>query len=489
MTVRILTGDARAMLRTLPDESVHCVVSSPPYWGLRDYQLNPLVWGGRDDCEHVWGETVVLGLPTGDAHATVVRKGRRNLEEQRCKRERGCWCQACGAWRGQLGLEPTPQLYVAHLVEIFREVRRVLRPDGTLWLNLGDCYATGAGAAEAPGGGEQGARWRGDVTRHRDAKRRDHGRPSRNGRGEPQKTRATRDGTHAGKHTAMAAIGPMTQPNRMPIPGLKPKDLVGVPWRVAFALQEDGWWLRQDCIWAKPNPMPESVEDRCTKAHEYLFLLSKSELYHFDQEAILEPAVRAEEIRWAGELPGMHSGESHPGQATRRFRIKGSGNKARKAAAERGTPAATGKNQCASVPWSDIQRNKRSVWTVSSQPFNGEFCTACKTYFAGSALAGLKSWKEKRGKEDVLKRQCSCGAVDAWLSHFATFPPALIEPCIKASCPVGGIVLDPFFGAATTGLVADRLHRNCIGIEANPDYAEMGRQRIAGDAPLLAEVA
>ena len=201
---RILQGDALAVLRTLPAESVHCCVTSPPYFGLRDY-----------------------GVP------------------------------------GQIGLELSYPDYVARLLEVFREVRRVLRSDGTLWLNIGDSYATGAGkVGECPGGGKQGERWKG-----------------------------YRGGHDASPKHADGAIGPMTQANRLPQPGLKPKDLMMIPARVALALQADGWYLRSDIIWAKPNPMPESVTDRPTKAHEYLFLLSKSERYFYDYEAIKEPAI------------------------------------------------------------------------------------------------------------------------------------------------------------------------------------------------------
>ncbi len=313
MNTRIIIGDALAELRNLPPDSVDCCVTSPPYWGLRDYGVD-----------------------------------------------------------GQIGLESTPAAFIDRLVDVFREVRRVLRPDGTLWLNLGDCYATGAGkVGDHPGGGEQGANW----------------------------------------------AGAKTQPNRMSIAGLKPKDLVGMPWRVAFALQADGWWLRQDIIWAKPNPMPESVTDRCTKAHEYVFLLTKSERYHFDAEAMAEPAGR----------PG------------------GSGNKERRPASARGVPVDTGGKSAGgvagSVPWQGATRNKRSVWTVATQPF----------------------------KE----------------AHFATFPPALIEPCIMAGCRVGGTVLDPFGGAGTTALVASRLQRKAILIELNPAYAAMARDRLDREAPLL----
>jgi len=340
MTVQILRGDCREVLRKLADESVHCCVTSPPYFGLRDYGVD-----------------------------------------------------------GQTGLEQTPAEFVEQLVSVMREVRRVLRPDGTLWLNLGDSYATGAGGVgNCPGGGKQGESWK--------------------------------------------VRGRMTPPNRMPLPGLKPKDLIGIPWQVAFALQADGWWLRQDIVWAKPNPMPESVRDRCTKAHEYIFLLAKSERYYYDIEAMQEPAQE-----WAGRAATFdRSGNAvseHvlPGQSAAQHRPRSSGNKERKPASARGVPVDTdGKSAGAvagSVPWEGATRNKRSVWTVGTEPFSE--------------------------------------------AHFATFPPALIEPCIKAGCPEGGTVLDPFGGAGTTGLVADRLGRNAVLVELNPDYAAMAERRIAGD--------
>lgn len=246
---RMLCGDALDVLRTLPDEGANCCVTSPPYWGLRNYGME-----------------------------------------------------------NQIGLEATPEQYVARLVDVFRELRRVLRNDGTLWLNLGDCYATGAGeVGNCPGGGEQGERWAG--------------------------YRGTRDGSP--KHSA-AAIGPMVQPNRMPIPGLKPKDLVGIPWRVAFALQADGWWLRSEIIWSKPNPMPESVTDRPTKAHEQIFLLTKNERYHYDADAIAEPC---------GGFNGSSftTGKTH--DARHHLAAVGKG--------ERTEPT---------------RRNKRSVWTIATLP-------------------------------------------------------------------------------------------------------------------------
>lgn len=327
---RLLVGGALASLRSLPAESVQCCVTSPPYWGLRDY-----------------------------GHAD------------------------------QIGLERTPEEYVAKLVAVFAEVRRVLRDDGVLWLNLGDCYATGAG--------------------------------------------------RAGKHTAMAAAGPMTQPNRLPLPGLKPKDLIGIPWRVAFALQADGWWLRSENIWAKPNPMPSSVTDRTTVAHEQIFMLAKSERYYFDGAAIAEDAVsdrhKARNMRggtsaFRGQAslrprgknevaPGMLPNGSHSGRA--------GFNERRDAAEAAGETAPT--------------RNKRTVWIVATQPYSG--------------------------------------------AHFATMPEALVEPCVLAGSAIGNVVLDPFAGSGTVGVVALRRGREFIGCELNPDYAQLARERIEGDAPLL----
>jgi DNA modification methylase len=269
-TARVLVGDVRTRLAELPDGSVQTCVTSPPYWGLRDY--------GQGD---------------------------------------------------QIGLEPTLEGYITQLVDVFREVRRVLADNGTLWLNLGDSYAmTTKGAG---GAGKQD--------------------------------------TNAG--TQMAD-------RKWAIPsGLKPKDLVGIPWRVAFALQADGWWLRQDIIWHKPNPMPEPVRDRCTKAHEYVFLLSKAQRYKYDHRATRE--------------------------------VSGA--------------------------------NKRSVWTITPRPIRG--------------------------------------------AHFAVMPEALVEPCISAGSSPGDLVLDPFTGSGTVGVVALRHGRDFVGVELNPDYAAIAEARIAEDAPLL----
>jgi DNA modification methylase len=248
------------------------------------------------------------------------------------------------------------------MVEVFREVKRVLRDDGTLWLNLGDSYAGNCSQASNNG---------------------------RAGFGNPRERLVNRKGK-----------------------GLKPKDLVGIPWRVALALQADGWWLRQDIIWNKPNPMPESVTDRCTKAHEYIFLLSKSPKYYFDHEAIKEPSVTNDPRRpytsvGAKQLDGRaewKSGERRDGNDF-------------------------------------TKRNRRSVWTVTTKPYKG--------------------------------------------AHFATFPPDLIAPCILAGSPIGGVVLDPFCGSGTTLEIAERLGRKGVGIELNPDYCELIRERMKFVQPSL----
>lgn len=356
MTINILTGDCREVLKTLPDESVHCVVTSPPYWGLRDYGVD-----------------------------------------------------------GQLGMEKTYQEHIEIMAQIFDEVKRILCKDGTLWLNYGDSYATSPNGRSAA-----------DV--------KTLGNDDRTFRDKPF---STIQGT------------------------LKAKDLCGIPWRVAFALQDRGWYLRQDIIWSKPNPMPESVKDRCTKAHEYIFMLTKSPRYYYDADAIAEDAIYSgttgqdesgykdakmfngkngktwEERKAAGE-PSRHGLQGAAFHKANNFATKQRGHSRRHAGFNDRWDAMSKEEQCSG------KRNKRSVWTVATKPFSE--------------------------------------------AHFATFPPGLIEPCILAGCPEGGTVLDPFGGAGTTGLVADRLKRNAILIELNPKYVTMANNRITDDAGMFAEV-
>jgi DNA modification methylase len=515
VSVQILIGDCREKLRELPDASVHCCVTSPPYFGLRDYGVD-----------------------------------------------------------GQMGLEPTPDEFVAGMVDVFRELRRVLRDDGTLWLNIGDSYA-GSGRGGYAGGktGLQGS-----------TKGQDNSRVARGS----QKL--------AGLHERACEAGSIGRAWVPAPPGLKQKDLIGIPWMLAKALRdpyytgrikriedriwlaamidgegcmfihkrkvgqsngqgyerkndtygsglevanchraivercleitgagsiceqtkdrrqtlyrwnlrsnecrwvieeiyphlvgkqhqarlligcpssgekadlahrglidlhngltpaidfpapkslyEPGWYLRQDIIWSKSNPMPESVRDRCTKAHEYLFMLSKSARYHYDTDAIAEssswdPGKSKMPDGW-DTGPGGHGAFHRNGREKGKRTDKQRGHGRRHAGFNARWDAMEKSEQCSGM------RNKRSVWEVATQPFSE--------------------------------------------AHFATYPPALIEPCILAGCPEGGTVLDPFFGAGTTGLVADRLGRNCIGIELNPEYAAIAERRLNADSPLFAEV-
>jgi DNA modification methylase len=409
-------GDCRRLLAQLPDESVDCVVTSPPYWALRDYGLPPLVWGGDLACSHRWGDGIRVhrGGPHGDG--LMLKGGRDIVVAQAAVKDidAGVFCEACGAWRGHLGLEPSPQLFVEHLVEVGRAIWRVMRPGGTLWLNLGDTYASSAGGYDANSSRGKSS-WPSIGTKTMSAVLKGS-----------RRTRALRDGNHAG----MAAQGSMAQPNRLPLPGLKPKDLIGIPWRVAFALQDDGWWLRSDIVWAKPNPMPESVTDRPTKAHEYLFLLAKSPSYYYDAEAIKEPASDSSHPRGSGVNPkagkNERTGDRRKDGFNERWRVK---QNASFSAAVSGTVES---------------RNKRSVWTIPTEP-----------------------------------------TPDA---HFATFPRKLVEPCILAGCPVGGIVLDPFGGSGTVGRVAEDHGRRWLLFDLNPNYAQIARRKTA-QTGLLGRVA
>lgn len=332
---RTIIGDCRETMRDLIAQGVRVqmCVTSPPYWGLRDYGV-----------------------------------------------------------AGQIGLERIVQEYIDSMVEVFGLVRELLADDGSLWLNLGDCYANGGK------GGYQSSRVKAEDSL--------------------QRTNLASDFAGA--------------PNRQPQAGLKPKDLVMMPARVALALQADGWWVRQDIIWHKPNPMPESVLDRCTKAHEYLFLLSKSERYYFDAEAISEPAIGQNDHDLSG---GYCSAPGQPPQSMGRASgntkpIHGSENDPLKLRTRANL------HKVGDVAYA--RRNRRSVWTVASQPYSE--------------------------------------------AHFATFPPALIEPCILAGSRVGDIVFDPFIGSGTTGEVAQNLGRRWLGCEVNPEYVKLERKRTAQQA-------
>lgn len=371
MTVTILIGDVFTKLAELPDESVHCAVTSPPYWGLRDYGVE-----------------------------------------------------------GQIGLEPTLQEHLEIMVKVFAEVHRVLRKDGTCWINYGDCYAA-----------------------------------SVNGRSATD-TKATGNDDRTFRDKPFSTVGPIYNPNHhtkdrrgegtlqsrnkgsdtkgaIEAGGLlKPKDLCMVPNRLAIALQDWGWWVRSEIIWHKPNPMPESITDRPGTSHEKIWLLSKSQKYFYDADAVRIPSD------WnpnkTKEPDGWDTGPGGHGNVHKRGRDKGKKKDKQRGHGKRHAGFNDRWDQMTKEEQQAAGRNLRNVWTVATKPFSE--------------------------------------------AHFATFPPDLIIPCIKAGCPEGGVVLDPFGGAGTTGLVADRLGRDAILIELNPEYAEIARKRISGDSPLFTEV-
>jgi len=385
-------GDVRAVLKEMIADGlrVNCIVCSPPYWGLRSY------------------------LPPDHADKPF-----------------------------ELGAEPTLREFITNMAEVFMLAREVLADDGTCWINMGDCYATGAGKVNtAPGGGTQGERWAG----------------ARNG--------------HEGKHEGYQGIGPLTQPNRMPQAGLKPKDLAGQPWRLAFALQDAGWWLRQDIIWSKPNPMPESTRDRCTKAHEYIFLMSKSERYYWNFEAFQEPASGGAHARRAGPNAMRGQGQNRPeggGRANREGRdisragwktpdgwdtrtgegghgsFHAEGREKGRKLADPGSGTKNNTSMDEALAVMPLTRNPRSVWTTPTQSYKG--------------------------------------------SHFATFPEALVERCLIPGCPPGGTVLDIFMGSGTTGQVAQRMGMNWIGIDIDERNAALQADRIGGQAAFTLEAA
>lgn len=309
----IFTGDSLEVLRTMPENSVHCCVTSPPYYALRDYGID-----------------------------------------------------------GQIGREASPKEYITRLTEVFTEVRRVLREDGTLWLNISDTYA---------GKGNQGAYV------------------------DPKNPKGRNGQAVALNHT---------------VEGCKPKDMIGIPWMLAFSLRDAGWYLRNDIIWMKDNPMPESCKDRCARCYEHIFLFSKSRKYFFDHQAIAEPVAPATIDRMKRGMKGGNKyGKPVPGQPQVQTINR---------------PRQHGEITDDMIP---LTRNRRDVWKINTVPFKG--------------------------------------------GHYATFPPKLVETCLLAGCPEGGIVLDPFMGSGTTGLVAKQLNRHFVGIELNPEFTELAYRRIGGE--------
>lgn len=367
--VKIFQGNNLDVLKELPEESVQCIVTSPPYWGLRKYDGEQgRVWGGNADCEHEWGELLPEHHP-GQVEQTKWKNAEAAGKGQTAKS--GQYCQLCGAWRGAYGLEPTPQMYVEHTVEILREIRRVLRKDGVCFWNVGDSYA---GSGEGSGGNLKG--------------------------------------NEHGQHTNMKGIRPKIRLNI-----LKPKDLCLIPQRVSIAVQDDGWYVRSIIIWSKKNPMPESVKDRPTTSHEYILMLTKSKDYYWDQEAVREENSPTSD-KWGKSVPSKTA------------KAQGNGKHGVDSFLTKEIP----RDQIIDKYYNN-GRNIRSVWEFSTEPYPD--------------------------------------------AHFAVFPSELPKRCIMAASKEGDIILDPFAGSGTTGMVAKQLNRKSILIDISETYCKLEVKRVS----------
>ena len=419
--IDIKIGDCREVLKTLPDKHFQTCITSPPYYGLRDYGTASWV-GGSENCSHI-GDTL------GNNRNFIDEGGRGSNKASLSTGD----CIKCGAKRvdSQIGLEETPEQFVESLVNVFREVKRVLKDDGTLWLNLGDSYSSGG------------------------------------------RTTTTNQSVRGDKDYGV------TRPP--PVEGIKPKDLFGIPWRVAFALQADGWYLRQDIIWNKPNPMPESVQDRCTKSHEYIFLLSKSPHYYFDNVAIKEETITFDNSNRDRDTTKLNN-----------------------------TP---GRTKMAGLKTNQYEtRNKRSVWTVNTKPYKeAHFAVFPTDLIEPCVLAGSsakicsgcgKSYRREMVTTDVpdrIVRDHMVGVIPkrdkpSRMNSKDMLPLTKEDNGFVKQCECDtdhteqDRIIDPFGGSGTTALVADRHNRDATVIELNEEYIEIAKNRLEGDAPLFAKV-
>lgn len=430
---KLIISDALSGLKQVEDKSVQMCVTSPPYWNLRDYQTTPLIWGGDSNCNHIWGETKIKKQTPQRDHDSNGNFGNTRGEEsfrEGCAFESdiGRFCEKCDAWLGCLGSEPTPELYVEHLVEIFKEVKRVLRDDGTLWLNIGDSYAA-----------------------------------NRTYQVSPTKWKNLKQG----------------QSSKVP-EGLQSKDLIGIPWRVAFALQADGWILRSDIVWEKRNPMPESVKDRPTNSYEHVFLFAKNRDYFYDSYAVREPAQDSSKERnkykWNSKQR-THSPNEKRGEDNRE----------------------------AGKLFDGETRNLRNVWSLAAEPYKGAHfavfpskliepcikagtsergcCSICGAPYgriiSKGELRDDPQRKNRKNKPTQFNKDENDYLEGGTLGKVCDISTVGWKPnCNCKGNVVPCIVLDPFAGSGTTGEVALRLGREYLLIELNPDYEKLIKERL-----------
>ncbi len=456
----ILQGNVLERTKDIESNSVQCCVTSPPYWGLRDY--GTATWeGGDEKCSHKRDSKASESCTTG--HVNLEGSVGDGIYKSVCKR--------CGAVRvdNQLGLEETPEEYVENMVKVFRDIRRVLKDDGTLWLNLGDSY--------------YGTGHKGD----------------------------SKDPKHSdGRSGHKKAVNNKIQ-------GLKPKDLVGIPWRVALALQDDGWYLRQDIIWHKPNPMPEPVTDRCTKAHEYIFLMSKSPKYYYDSDALKEKATTFENRPSGVAIDRLYDYDSKEKAMGKRTSTSKYGSIENESNHRQGMNQSRGDKEIITRPLLPSQEEfVKFIRSLTNAKLIAESTeiplTKIEHWFrkdkSGFAYPTIQDWELSRDFinnwstefEDMDKKLTKTEAHlddvtptgmrnkrSVWIintkpykeAHFAVFPTKLPELCIKAGTKEGDTVLDPFFGSGTTGWVARELGRNYLGIELNPEYIKIAQGRFS----------
>lgn len=546
MTVRIMVGDVRVQLAALPANYFDTIITSPPYWGLRDY--GTAIWlGGDPDCDH--RSPTMLG---GRDESRAMLAGSHATNSGQLLLAHRSGCGRCGAVKvdQQIGLEATLGEHLAVMVELGREFRRVLKPTGTFWLNYGDCYATSPnGRSHADRSSVVG----GDDRTFRDKPFSTIGRIHPPAAGNPFPDVARRGGGNNSDAT------------------LKAKDLCMIPNRLAIALQDDGWWVRSENVWGKTNPMPESINDRPATAHEKVFLLTKGPRYFYDPVAVRQGLAPTSIDRLAQDLDSQAgsaraNGGSRPARpmkavgGDKQGRMKGPAEGQRRyhgfnerwEAAEAAHRSRPGRNL------RNFEPAPLTVWPMATTPFACELCTDCGRFFDRRAVTGLRVEEIIDGTRKERRRYCACGSHTGWLSHFATFPPQLVERCLDAGCPVGvcsacgapwqrlsettlepttraaltnvvdggdagadrrdagsnrqrdghipgwcnsvetlgfapscgcdadrvaARVLDPFGGAGTSGLVSDQRGRDCTLIELNPQYATLAMHRIAASRP------